>query len=1205
MRCRLCVAAVLALLAFPAAAQATLSWSAPISIDQGGTFMLKSIACPSSTQCTAVDHEGQEVTFNPQSPGTPTPIAVDSGSVLTRVACPSSTQCTAVDEVGQEVTFNPQSPGSPTPTQIGGFRVPLSIACPSVTQCTAVDSVSEKYPGPPLGAQGHEITFNPQSPGTPTEAAITSRVSPTSVACPSSTQCTAVDASGGEVTFNPQSPGTPAPVTISEKRLTSVACPSSTQCTAVNETGGLVPSGAEVTFNPQSPGTPALVTISTKGLVSVACPSSTQCTAVASEAQQVTFNPQSPGTPEPTAIDSGNNITAVACPSATQCTAVDLKGHELTFNPQSPGTPAPVTIDRGAELNSVACPSSTQCTALEWRGGGEVTFNPQSPGSPTPVTIYSSYLYGVACPSSTQCTAVGQNGIEVTFNPQSPGTPTPVVIGGGNLGRVACPSSTQCTAVDNGGGELTFNPQSPGSPTPVTIFAGLPNASSAIACPSSTQCTVLQFDSEVTFNPQSPGTPTPVTIGSGLQGVACTSSIQCVAVGAFGLEVTFNPQSPGTTTSVPVDENYIEDYLWGVACPSSRQCIAVDQHGYEVTFNPTAPASSTVERIAGANDLLGISCSAATATVCAAVDDTGHAFVGTSTGTSPLTVTSVEPAAGPITGNSAVTIKGSGFLKGATVTIGSAATSVEVVSENEIRAHTAATAPGVDEVIVKDANGTSTAGPSYTYVAQGAWTSSVGSEGYDLADWDGAGDVSYLPNATLTLTQGSRYQWATNTTDPRALTDPGEQTRSAATYYDPKEINLQLHFSSAYTGTLHLYAVDWDSTSRRELIHVEGHNAIQTAALAGDFSQGAWVSFPVSVAAGGKVTIRATRVAGANAVLSGIFLGEGGSPPATTTSTSPEGAWTGALGSGGYDLAAWDGSTDLSDLPNASLSLLGGSRYEWASSTEDTRGLESPDGLTREAATYYDPNQIRLSLKFNAAFTGNLHLYAVDWDSTARREMISVNGQTATLSSSFNQGAWMSFPISVAAGETVSIVVDRTAGANAVLSGVFFGDGGSPPSIASVSEPQGSWVGAYGSAGYDLSAWSGASDLTSMPSATVSLAQGSRYEWASSSSDVRALQSPDKSTREPTTYYDPNQIRLSLTFNTAYGGNLRLYALDWDSNARRELITVNGQTATLSSSFNQGAWVSFPISVAAGETVSIVVDRTAGANAVLSGIFLG
>jgi hypothetical protein len=53
------------------------------------------------------------------------------------------------------------------------------------------------------------------------------------------------------------------------------------------------------------------------------------------------------------------------------------------------------------------------------------------------------------------------------------------------------------------------------------------------------------------------------------------------------------------------------------------------------------------------------------------------------------------------------------------------------------------------------------------------------------------------------------------------------------------------------------------------------------------------------------------------------------------------------------------------------------------------------------------------------------------------------------------------------------------------------------------------------------------------------------------------------------------------------------------------MISVNGQSAVLSSEFNEGAWVSFPISVAAGGTVTITVDRTAGPNAVLSGIFLG
>ena len=37
--------------------------------------------------------------------------------------------------------------------------------------------------------------------------------------------------------------------------------------------------------------------------------------------------------------------------------------------------------------------------------------------------------------------------------------------------------------------------------------------------------------------------------------------------------------------------------------------------------------------------------------------------------------------------------------------------------------------------------------------------------------------------------------------------------------------------------------------------------------------------FPVSVGAGGSVLITVNRVAGANAVLSGVFLGGAGTPP--------------------------------------------------------------------------------------------------------------------------------------------------------------------------------------------------------------------------------------------------------------------------------------------------------------------------------------
>lgn len=82
-----------------------------------------------------------------------------------------------------------------------------------------------------------------------------------------------------------------------------------------------------------------------------------------------------------------------------------------------------------------------------------------------------------------------------------------------------------------------------------------------------------------------------------------------------------------------------------------------------------------------------------------------------------LEVSSVSPANGATAGGTSVTIKGADFVKGATVKIGKAASSVVVRSESEITAVTAAGPAGADEVVVTDEHGTSSGGPSFTYVA--------------------------------------------------------------------------------------------------------------------------------------------------------------------------------------------------------------------------------------------------------------------------------------------------------------------------------------------------------------------------------------------------------------------------------------------------------------------------------------------------------
>jgi hypothetical protein len=284
---------------------------------------------------------------------------------------------------------------------------------------------------------------------------------------------------------------------------------------------------------------------------------------------------------------------------------------------------------------------------------------------------------------------------------------------------------------------------------------------------------------------------------------------------------------------------------------------------------------------------------------------------------------------------------------------------------------------------------------------------------------------------------------------------------------------------------LHLYAIDWDGTSRRQTIYVDDGSGPRSIALSTSFHDGAWLQFSINVAAGGVVTIRADRTGG-QSTLSGIFLdGSGGatptptptssptvtpSPTATSTPTpspspspsptptptaspsptpipggwtvAPQGDWVGAYGADGYALLAWNKTSDVIVLPNATLTLDQGRRYRWTSSTTSARALENATQTQRRAAQWLDNTSLRLHLTFSSAYTGTLRLYAIDWDGTSRRQIVYVDdgsgARSVSLNTSFHDGAWMAFPISVPAGGTVTIRVDRTAN-QVTLSGIFLG----------------------------------------------------------------------------------------------------------------------------------------------------------------------
>ena len=276
--------ALLSVAALPNAANAALLYyklGAKLGIGGGS-----SISCPSPGQCTAVAGT-QEVTFNPAAPKNVHRATIDSGGAsLAAVACPSTTQCTGVDSNGRELTFNPAAPASPTSAivdPIGQTGNTINgLACPSTTQCTAVDS-------------RNVATFDPLAPA----AASVSAIDPTSisemnaVACPSTSQCTIVSGDGTQYTINPVTKTGSMSVIDLNRSLWAIACPSVSQCTAVD-------SDSAVTFNPGAPGTPARFGIdpdtgnSDQSLTAVACPSTSQCTAVDNQGLAVQGNPGEP-----------------------------------------------------------------------------------------------------------------------------------------------------------------------------------------------------------------------------------------------------------------------------------------------------------------------------------------------------------------------------------------------------------------------------------------------------------------------------------------------------------------------------------------------------------------------------------------------------------------------------------------------------------------------------------------------------------------------------------------------------------------------------------------------------------------------------------------------------------------------------------------------------------------------------------------------
>ena len=310
------VVALLALLLAPAALAA--GWAGPIAIDQ--TNNLSSVSCPSSSFCTAVDLNGNALTFNGSVWSAPT----DVGGTPSSVSCPSAAFCAAVDTNGNLLTFNG---GSWTAPSSGGGPQLNSVSCPSASFCAAVD------------VNGDATIWNGSAWGPLTATGAQGALR--SVSCPSASFCVAVAAGGSAVSWN--GGGWTARDIDGSATLVSVSCPSSAFCVAVDDAGNAL------TFSGGRWSAPAAID-STGTLEAVSCASSAFCVAVDSNDDALTWTGFAWSAPTVVSAAGTAALVSVSCSTALFCAAVDSNGNAYLYHGEPGGGAGPGSASTPAHV---------------------------------------------------------------------------------------------------------------------------------------------------------------------------------------------------------------------------------------------------------------------------------------------------------------------------------------------------------------------------------------------------------------------------------------------------------------------------------------------------------------------------------------------------------------------------------------------------------------------------------------------------------------------------------------------------------------------------------------------------------------------------------------------------------------------------------------------------------------------------------------
>ncbi|MDQ3252778.1 MAG: hypothetical protein M3R15_02545, partial [Acidobacteriota bacterium] len=114
------------------------------------------------------------------------------------------------------------------------------------------------------------------------------------------------------------------------------------------------------------------------------------------------------------------------------------------------------------------------------------------------------------------------------------------------------------------------------------------------------------------------------------------------------------------------------------------------------------------------------------------------------------------------------------------------------------------------------------------------------------------------------------WTWAASTAEARALQKAAGTDRVAATWYSDSSFTVDINITDGQTHQVALYCLDWDSQGRTQTVEVldAATGAVLDTRSITAFTGGRYLVWNVS----GQIRLRATRAAGPNAVLSGLFF---------------------------------------------------------------------------------------------------------------------------------------------------------------------------------------------------------------------------------------------------------------------------------------------------------------------------------------------